>query len=165
MKSNIIILSDEVQKGKTTALGNLTKTDDLFEGFLTPVLGGLRYFLALSPISFLGFEKTERANKNDLKVGKFKFYYETFQIAKKMISQLHLSDKKYLVIDEIGKLEVENSGFEPELGAFLEKAKYLEDKTIILIIRKSLLDICIEKYNLQDATVLNIRQFKIQFLQ
>jgi len=95
-------------------------------------------------------------NELKLEVGKFTFNIDSF---KKAIDQLKIDsispEIDWLIIDEIGKLELEsNHGLEPFISEFI--ANFLSEnnsKKLILIIRDSLLKKAIEKYQLQGCVI------------
>ena len=79
------------------------------------------------------------------------------------MAQLHSTSNDIIIIDEIGKLELADKGFEPALYLFIEKINSITNKTIVLVIRDYLLEKCIAKYSIQHATILNVQQFKNHF--
>jgi hypothetical protein len=56
-------------------------------------------------------------------------------------------------------------GFEPEISQMIERFKSESNsKQLILVVRNTLLNSLIEKYNLQDAHVLSLHKFTDLFL-
>jgi nucleoside-triphosphatase THEP1 len=163
MQNKIYLLCDSIQSGKTTTLLKFTKANNNCTGFLSPDINNLRCFLDLERNKIYNFQKTISNAADDIYVGKFIFDNAVFQLAHSIFQQLHLSKKPFIIIDEIGKLEVHNQGFEPALSLFLMNLQLIKNKKIIAVVRDSLLPQVIEKYNLQDAIVLNINEFKTQF--
>lgn len=104
----------------------------------------------------IAFETTDRTEKNLTPVGKYFFKEDTFAISRQLISELVPVNNGLIIIDEIGKLELKEKGFEPSLSAFVEKIK--SDHTnckVILVVRDFLLQEVIEKYGLQTAKVVD----------
>lgn len=166
MRNSIFILTGAIRSGKTTALTRLyTNYKGHVDGFLTPDEGGLRIFISLDTGMVIPFE-VKHAFDDIIKIGKYNFLNSTFQTAKKQLSKLINSSAKYIVIDEIGKLEIENKGFEPELGVFLKQ--FLQEnrgQILLLVIRDSLLDLAIEKYKLRNAQILSLNLLTEKFLK
>lgn len=130
----IIILTGEIQTGKTTTLFNWVKTRNDSAGVLTPVKNGKRFFYSIPDAVFYDME----AAKNDsaiLQVGRFTFSAAQFEKANDSILKwLSEPQWKYLIIDEIGPLELNH-----QKGLWTSLVKILQmniDSTIILVVRK-----------------------------
>lgn len=166
MSTNIFILSAPIRSGKTTALMEFWEMGTIdMDGFITPEIDELRKLILLDSEEELDFELEEISTEKFIQVGPFKFSQSVFIIAKSKIKSLIKSKAKLIIIDEIGRLEMENLGFEPELTVYIEKFKSKNSNQIlILVIRDSLLVKAIEKYKLEEAHVLSLDLFKAQFL-
>ena len=104
----------------------------------------------------LDFEVAENDSRETIVIGKFHFLEKTFQKAKTMMCDALTGSSKWLIIDEVGKLEVlQGKGFEPILTEVIDAYKSLKNKKLLLIVRDSLLQEAINKYGLQDAIVVN----------
>lgn len=132
----IIILTGEIQTGKTTTLFNWVKDRKDIAGVLTPVVEGKRFFYSIPNAAYYNMEVAENETEV-LQVGRFLFSATQFEKTNnsilKWLSEPHW---KYLVIDEIGPLElVQQKGLWTSLSSICETNF---DKTIILVVRKSL---------------------------
>jgi nucleoside-triphosphatase THEP1 len=161
--NNIFILSDAIQSGKTSALQLLCNSQTSVAGFLTPDSNNLRVFVDIEKNEIAVFQKPSTDKIDDVQVGKFIFHNATFTKAQSILAQLHSTSNDIIIIDEIGKLELADKGFEPALHLFIEKINSITNKTIVLVIRDYLLEKCIAKYSIQHATILNVQQFKNHF--
>lgn len=124
-------------------------------GILTPDGDdGLRMLYGLETKSLVPFELDETSTEAFISVGKFRFSQETFEKAKGILDQEMQS--KWLVIDEVGKLEVEqDSGLEPFVTKLINAYRLRKQKgKLLLVIRDSLLQKAMEKYKLEDAMVI-----------
>jgi nucleoside-triphosphatase THEP1 len=166
MNSNIYILSAPIRSGKTTALMEFWEMGMIdMDGFITPEINELRKLIFLDTEEEFDFEVEENSGEKIIQVGPFKFSVAVFESTNKKIKSLINSKAKLIVIDEIGRLEMEGMGFEPALNSYIELFKKKESSQIlILVIRNSLLVKAIEKYELDDSPVLSLDLFRNQFI-
>lgn len=156
MKPNIFILSKPIQSGKTTSLMEWCERKDNVTGILTPDIEGSRKLYDIVNKTYIDFEaKQPFTDTNIVSIGKYNFFEHVFEKAQQII--LNQTDSDFLIIDEIGRLELnQNKGLEPALGIIIKK--YLNKQissNLILVIRDYLLDECIENYHLHDAKTIN----------
>ena len=130
----IIILTGEIQTGKTTTLFNWVKTRNDSAGVLTPVKNGKRFFYSIPDAVFYEMETAE-TDSAILQVGRFTFSAAQFEkVNDSILKWLSESQWKYLIIDEIGPLELNQ-----QKGLWTSLVKILQmniDSTIILVVRK-----------------------------
>ncbi len=151
---NIRILSRTVRSGKTSELQAFIKLQDSIAGFLTPDVDGRRMLYDIADDIFYPFETDESEQSPVLKVGRFCFLQEAFEKGKTIIKSS--LNKEWIIIDEVGKLEVEqNIGFEPAICELIGYCKRHVEIKLILVIRDSLLQKAIEKYSLQEAEIID----------
>ncbi|MFN9319570.1 MAG: nucleoside-triphosphatase, partial [Chitinophagales bacterium] len=148
MSHNIFILSAPIQSGKTTALMEFWESGlTSFDGFITPEIDESRKLIFLDTDEELPFELEGGNHLDSIEIGRFKFSKSTFEAAKQKFKSLHKTSASLIIIDELGKLEMDGRGFEPELGEFIEKFKLeSNNKLLIIVIRNTLLAAAIEKY-------------------
>ncbi len=151
---NIRILSRPVRTGKTSELQAFIKLQDSVAGFLTPDIDGKRMLYDIAEDIFYPFESDENEQSPVLKVGRFCFLQEGFEKGQDILKSAF--DKEWIIIDEVGKLEVEqNIGFEPAVTEMINNCKENTETKLILVIRESLLQKAIEKYSLQEAELIH----------
>jgi len=157
MGSNIYIFSRPIRTGKTTDLEEWIKDRDDVGGILTPDREGRRCLLDISTNMLHEFQVAEPST-HTLSIGRFFFSAEAFQIAQDIL--LH-SASSWLIIDEVGKLEIEHhTGLEPALSriiSYYQSAADIETR-LLLVVRDTLLDQAIDKYRLQNAHVIHSLQ-------
>ncbi len=73
--------------------------------------------------------------------------------AKRQIKESLQSNVDYLVIDEVGKLEMIDQGYEPMVSIAVDKFKKENSFDLILVVRESLVDDVIKKYGLADYVI------------
>ena len=155
--NKIILFSGPIRSGKTSFLLDFyTKNPDLFDGFLAPDMDGLRKLLFLKDGIQLDFQLNDVNQKEFIAIGRFRFDKSVFEQAANVLNNLASSDRKYILIDEIGHLELDDHGFEPAFSDFLEAFKDINTESIlILIVRDGLLDNVRKKYGLTEASICN----------
>jgi len=151
-KQNTIVCGP-VHSGKTSAVNDFLKTQSNVSGILTPDVDGLRVLKDLETGMVYPFQVNNDDMRAVTQIGKYKFLNSTFELARAILSTLALKTPETIVVDEIGKLEMQDAGFEPALGQLISKHRN-SNTTLILIIRDTLLAAAIEKYHLQDAEIL-----------
>jgi len=129
----VFILTGPVQSGKTTALIKWSeKRKDVF-GIITPVVNGKRMFMDAHTYELFDMEAREE-EKELLPVGRFVFSKRNFAKASGIIHEA--TDKAgWLVIDEIGPLELRGEGFYEVVKKVARSGK---DKRILLVVREGM---------------------------
>jgi len=166
MSSNIYILSAPIRSGKTSSLMEFWESADIrIDGILTPDIDGSRKMIFLDSEEEIMLEVDETYKGAMVRVGKFYFSQESFEQAREKLNKILPTKAQLIIIDEIGTLELNGLGFEPELSSFLSQYKSMNvNSQLILVVRDSLLPKVIEKYELDDAQVLSLHLFNKLFL-
>ena len=125
----VFILTGPVQTGKTSSLVQWVAGRNDVSGILTPVVEGRRLFMDIRSGERFQMEATEEEDEK-LSVGRFVFSKVGFDKAVNCIRQAILF-QGWLVIDEIGPLELRGEGFSEILKEVLAKRR---DK-ILLVVR------------------------------
>jgi nucleoside-triphosphatase THEP1 len=137
MSNKIIILTGDIQTGKTTLLQQFCKGRNDAAGILTPIVNGKRVFYDIAGDSFFNMEAD--ANEETLAVGKYLFSKCAFEQAGNiMLDASKIQILNYLIIDEIGPLEIKHrQGFYQSLQQILSSPY---NYTLIAVVRQSLVD-------------------------
>jgi len=148
-ENRIYILTGPIQTGKTNSVVNWSgKRDDVF-GILTPVAGGKRVFMNVHSREQFRMEATQ-GETGTLAVGRFVFSRTNFNKAIQIIREgMHTGG--WLVIDEIGPLELRDEGFSDVLKEVLA----LRDEKILLVVREGLVEKVKEAFKVIDATTIH----------
>lgn len=145
MNHRIYILTGPIQTGKTTALMNWCLAKTTVAGILTPIVNEKRKFFNISNKEIFDMEADDK-EKNILSIGKYNFSQVAFSKAEQIILEPLLSNIQYLVIDEIGPLEIKGEGFYNATKELLQNDLSVN---IILVVRKNLLLDIIKLFDLE----------------
>lgn len=155
MKPEIIILTGPVHTGKSTALGewvNQQKASGLLVcGLLNPAMDGKKVFVNIHRPDEWSMES--EGMEAVISVGKYRFSAAAFERARHAIIEAGKTPCDALVMDEIGKLELQGHGLEPAITTCLGSLDRASCKRLVLVIRDYLLEDAIKHYGLNDARV------------
>jgi len=143
----IYILSAPVQTGKTTSLIEWSSGKKDVWGILTPVINGKRGFMDLHSREQFPMEAVE--GEETLDVGRFQFSKKHFNKAIEIIREAIKKDG-WIIIDEIGPLELRGQGFHDIAKQLLAKRK----ERIILVVREGLAQ-QVKDHFMIDATIID----------
>lgn len=150
LNNKIYIFSDQIGSGKTTLLKHWYENNESISGFLSPKVDGKRVFENLET----GEQRLLEVENSSLQIGKYFFDPEIFSWAEsELLKQLN-SDKDWLIIDEIGPLEIrKENGFHDLILKIIVDQSIVKPK-IIFVIRDFMVEEFIEKYNFQNPKIL-----------
>ncbi len=152
-KKEIYIVSGDIQTGKTSTLTKWSAIRNDVYGILTPIENGKRIFLDISNGEKFAMEAVADEVAT-IKVGKHSFSMNSFSKAVDIVSSGAYNSKGWLVIDEIGPLEISGRGFDEVLKEFLQNDS--SNLKLILVVRESLKDAVISRYNLNNHLIKNV---------
>lgn len=160
-RTKTIILSDTIRIGKTTTLQIWVKEMPHVAGFLSPVIDGKRMFQDIRTGQQIPMETEHK----DLEVGKYAFDSASFTKVEEKIRELwNEQSLDYLVIDEIGPLEIrKDKGFH-QLIKYLSLSNSEQRPQLVFVVRDYCLDEFIEKYHFPNVEVFSLPEFKHHFL-
>ena len=151
----IYILTAPVQSGKTTALLKWSAERTDVHGILTPVVNGTRMFMNAANRQLFLME-AKQGETEVLEVGKFVFSKNNFNTAIQIIKDA-INQQGWLVIDEIGPLELRGEGFSEVLKEVLVRRK---DKILLVVRDKDDMQEKVQKaFNITDATTVSDMEF------
>lgn len=163
LKNKIYIYSDAIQTGKTTRILTWVNNKQNVYGILTPDVADKRRLYNIADKQLLAFETDKNTTELSITIGKFTFLKSAFTTAQEILKNALNHQPEWLIIDEIGKLEMQNEGLEPQLTSTLYDFSEQSPQTkILLIIRETLLEAAIKKYHLQKAEIIDYRYFFIE---
>lgn len=157
----IYILTGAIRSGKTTALLHWSKSRNDVDGLLCPDdANGKRYFLKLKNNTIFKLE-AEAETEAIVTIGNFKFLRSAFNEANDyLILEASKTEPKYLIIDEIGKLELKNEGLHVSTKALISQFRSKNNTHLILVVRDYLLDAVLEHYGITECSILNTEDLK-----
>jgi len=156
MKS-INILTGPVHSGKTTRLIAWVKYHQHSGGILAPVIHNQRYLYSVLSNDYRILEAGEEVlpAQEIVQIGNYAFLNSAFQWARSEL-QFAMNEKPpYLIVDEIGPLELSGKGLEPMVTTLLEDYERSLKNRIILVVREHLLEKVISHYNLEDQVIID----------
>lgn len=163
---NIYLLTGPIRSGKTTALQRWADSLSGVGGFLTPDgFNGQRILQDLRTGKRHPFEAklSDLSNQEEklVEVGRFHFYEAGFRQGK-LLMQLKDSERPlWTLIDEVGKLELRDAGWMPELETLIDGYRNASlHGNLLLVVRDSLLKEVIRKFSLDTATIWTPRDLK-----
>ncbi len=161
----IYILTGDIRTGKTTALLDWINTSTSLSGTNRNDVDGLlcpdnengkRYFLKVKSKEELLLEvETEVIDQDVVNVGPFQFLKSAFQKGNDYLIRRGKENKsQYLIIDELGKLELKNQGLHVAAKTLIPDFMFNANLHLILVVRRSLVDSVIKHYNISEYSIL-----------
>lgn len=150
----IYIFTGAIHSGKTTTLQTWLRNKPLnVGGILAPDKDGKRRLYDIARDHHYDFEMNGDHPADDtLMAGKYSFSKKTFKIAQEIMLRTMKENPDWMIVDELGKLELEDQGLEPALREVINFYKGPDAKgRLILVIRDHLRDNAVEKYGLNTA--------------
>ncbi|MEH1006133.1 nucleoside-triphosphatase [Winogradskyella sp. ECml5-4] len=157
----IYILRGDIRIGKTTALQEWCKNRDDVDGVLCPDNAeGKRYFLEVKSKNEFELE-TELDTEAIIEIGNFKFLKSAFEKANAYLQSVASeNESQYLIIDELGKLELKNEGLHASAEKLISNYKSDERQHLILVVRDYLLDAVLKHYAIAKYEILEKIDFE-----
>lgn len=156
----IYILTGKIRSGKTTALLEWVKDRKNVDGLLCPDDdNGKRYILKIKSKKELEIE-IDNKPEEIIAIGNFRFLKSAFNEANDYLMSIAYNsetseENKYLIIDEIGKLELKNKGLHAAAEKMIPDFMTNETQHIILVVRDYLLEAVLRHYSISEYEILN----------
>ncbi len=145
--SRIFILSGPVHSGKTTRLMKWAVSHSGIDGIFQPVVDGKRFLYHLGSRTL---KPLETESENDyISIGKYKFSIESFKWSQALLEESLRKELDWLIIDEIGPLELAGKGIEPAFSKILSAAESVPFN-ILCVVREEMLDKFVKHYYLEN---------------
>ncbi len=159
-KCNVYIFCQPIRSGKTTQLLKWVSDKKNVAGILTPDKNGVRQLYNVETKQSLPLQLSE--NEDGIKIGRFVMDKKVIEIGKNWLLEHLEKNPEWLIIDEIGPLEIlQSDGWEPAFINVLNIVVSNESSTkLLLVVRDKMLQSFLEKYNLHDAQILNSSYFQ-----
>jgi nucleoside-triphosphatase THEP1 len=155
---SIFIFCRQVRSGKTTELLKWSKTQNDVAGILMPDINGVRKMLDLKTGNVFDAQCNDPSQVKEelITVGHFHFYKSAFEKANNILFHAAFESHDYIIIDEVGKLELGKKGFYDATKELIEiyQNQYSE-KDLLLVVRKNLEDSVITAFKIKRYTVIH----------
>ena len=152
----IFLLTGPKNSGKSTRLMNWILHETNVTGIVCPRSKGKRELYSVHTKNYKEFEVDNDSNPV-VKIGNYKFLKESFEWAEKELLKAREFKPQWLVIDEIGPLELQGQGFDKVIKQLLNLSE-LSETNFVLVVRENLIDDVISNYNL-DADKIETADF------
>ena len=152
----ITIFSKPIHSGKTTQLLKWVEKQSLCAGILMPDISECRNFYNISTKKYFIAQciETNLVDETIINIGKYQFYVDAFERANEIIIKSIDSNCKYIIIDEVGKLELQEKGFHQSIKFVLENYATAK-KNLLLVVRDSLVNKVVNFYNLKNYHIIH----------
>lgn len=149
MRPDVYILTGPIQSGKTTTLLNWV-TNKNVGGILSPILEGKRVVYLIRNKCYLPFEVSPMKGET-ITVGRYTFSKAAFNTINDQLLRDAQGDFNWLIVDEVGPLELQNEGFHFALQEIIGACT----KKILLVVRDGLVKKVIEKFQLEEVQIIS----------
>jgi nucleoside-triphosphatase THEP1 len=135
------ILTGPVRSGKTTSLLGCLSGRPGVSGVLCPDVDGFRrlYDIERGTYHQLQIDPCAEHPQGDcVSVGRYVFSHESFAVARVILRRALETGPRLLVVDEVGKLELRGSGYEPLVSEIVAASAAHACSPVLLVVRDSL---------------------------
>jgi nucleoside-triphosphatase THEP1 len=150
--NSTFILSGSVHSGKTTRLIKWLKAKNNVQGIISPIIDVKRYLVNIRSDEKRKLEiDSGSSQENVIKVGKYIFDKSVFKWACNIILDAIKSNPDWLIIDEVGPLELKGEGLAIAVNKVLSNKNILSGTNLVLVVRDSLMTDFLNYYNLSET--------------
>jgi nucleoside-triphosphatase THEP1 len=145
--NQIFLLSGPIHTGKTTKLTEWIRNKDNVDGILQPVIDGRRHikYISSGEIQLLEILPGSQ-KKNILAIGNYKFNNDVFTWARSKLLMAYRKKPEWLIIDEVGKLEISGGGLEPAISNVLNDFNDNKNLNLVFVVRDYLVPDFLTRY-------------------
>ncbi len=146
MQSKIVIFSAPVNTGKTTELMNWAANRNNIGGILAPDIDGLRRLYTLRDRQLHPYQISETEAEHTpadqmVSICKFNFGMGAMQMARQTLLEDSRQNYDWVVVDEVGKLEVAGDGLEPAVTKLAQHYKSgAASGRLLLVVREHMVE-------------------------
>ncbi|MEW6653332.1 MAG: nucleoside-triphosphatase [Bacteroidota bacterium] len=145
--SKLSILTGKIKTGKTTRLMHWAAAQKNIDGIFQPVIDDKRFIYHIGLRTLKPLETT--GINNIISIGKYNFSNATFAWAQIILNDCLEKKLNWIVVDEIGPLELESKGLEPAITNLISHRNEIDAK-VLCVVRDSILEKFLEHYCLQN---------------
>ena len=160
----IYILTGPIRNGKTTALMHWLAGKKNVAGILTPDLNGVRKLYDIGTQEYFPFQIEDNSSpcEASITIGRFAFYQSAFEKAKGILRNALQKQAQLLIIDEIGRLELNYDGFEPLISEVIRahQSNHLQSD-LLVVVRDSLMQKVLGHFGIERFEVMPLASLKL----
>ncbi len=147
MIKNIFVYSAPIKTGKTSNLMRWATLEKYVAGILQPVVNGKRFLYDITGRELKEFQ-VQSESKDTVSIGNYIFSINAFSWANEKIKNLFRKDYKWLIIDEVGKLEIGNKGLIESVEFVIANAHLKPSTNFLFVVRDTLFKEFIDKFHI-----------------
>ncbi len=150
----IYILAGDIRTGKTSALQEWIHTWDSVKGILCPDdENEQRYLFDIDSETKYQLQVPE-SNENTISVGRFHFSKDAMKMANySLIKAFDEGDFEFLVLDELGKLELKNEGIHLAAKYIIDRYQSNDKQNLLLVVRTFLVKDILAHYGITSFQI------------
>jgi len=150
----VYLLSGPVRTGKTTRIQEWCKQRNAerpgsVRGVLAPVVDGHRHLVSIQSGEARDLELIRGGTPKE-PIGRFVFNGAVFEWARGELLSASQSTARWIVIDEIGPLELAGRGLEPSVTRVLQSNTGA--KNVVIVVREQLASAVVAHFRILDST-------------
>jgi len=165
-KSNVIIISGEINDGKSTLMNELAlrfKNQGIeIGGIVSPAVleKGIKTGYQLLHVATGERTRLSQTKQEDgmASVGRYYFLNEGIEFGKDALAIANNQNSKIVFIDEIGTWELQGQGWATSLNELIIQC----DMPLIISVHKSIVDLVIENWQLQNPLIIEAKNISIE---
>ena len=160
LSKKIFIISGSIGQGKTTQIQKIVESlksqNITVGGIFSPRIMENETTIGYDIVDIMTDNRVKflrkTTNENQTKIGNYSILPDGLQIGINALTTSKNRNNKIVIIDEVGKLELENKGWAKNITNLINTS----NNNLILSVRDSLTQLVIQKWNLKDYTIFNI---------
>ncbi len=152
--NKIYLLNGPVHSGKTTGVMQWLSSRQNAAGILAPIKDGKRYLMNVETGEEKLLERSPLNKKDRIIIGSYTFDKQVFEWGNEVLMNAIENGPEWIIIDEIGPLELNGSGLEPAVSFVINKKINGGNFNLLLVVREGLSGKCISHYGLAENSVL-----------
>jgi nucleoside-triphosphatase THEP1 len=165
-RTQVIIITGEISEGKTTFVKDLAmsliKQNIRIAGFICPGIdenGDRKGFSIINLETSGQFQLCTKEPQEDwFKHGPFYFNPKGIEFGEEILNPVNLNEKQLVIIDEIGPVELKNKGWNNSIEKILSVSLIPQ----VWVVRKSIVDKIIRKWNTGNIYIFDIKKSSIK---
>jgi len=145
----VFILTGPVHTGKTTRLMHWASSQKNIDGIFQLIIDEKRFIYNIATRTLKMLEvPSYTGDEKVIKIGNYRFSKEVFEWAQNVLLNSLDKNLEWLIIDEIGPLELEGKGLEPAITKIFRESEKFSGK-ILCVVRDPMLEKFVEHYGLK----------------